>query len=157
MPSYDSWTMAVSTMAIVLGQALSLLFCCTCLLIFNKFQERTDAEVEQLEQHQRITPQSSDINTPPQRSTDAILQFQNRQLIESRLMLGCYDADTQNEKDEDRTCAVCLSEFKKGEKLAQSTNSECRHVFHQKCVVDWLVKHPECPVCRRHFLDSEQV
>jgi Ring finger domain len=62
-------------------------------------------------------------------------------------------------------CAVCLSGYEVGEKVAWSPNRKCRHAFHRDCIVDWFVKMPDdgtssgistpCPCCRRDFTDLE--
>jgi len=51
-------------------------------------------------------------------------------------------------------CTICFNEFKEGDKLGWSEN--CRHFFHRDCVFQWLLKHKECPCCRRQFLPDEK-
>lgn len=43
-------------------------------------------------------------------------------------------------------CAVCLNEFKEGEKLRIMPN--CGHVFHIDCIDVWLQSNDNCPLCR---------
>ena len=43
-------------------------------------------------------------------------------------------------------CAVCLENFKKGDKCRLLPN--CNHFFHSQCVDSWLLKTPICPICR---------
>jgi Ring finger domain len=52
------------------------------------------------------------------------------------------------------SCTICLEDFVEDDKVAQSSNSLCRHCFHQQCIVSWLVTRPHafCPCCRRPFL-----
>ncbi|OMP10145.1 Zinc finger, RING-type [Corchorus olitorius] len=59
--------------------------------------------------------------------------------------LPCYD---YNAKDKGSTidCAVCLENFKMGEKCRLLPL--CRHSFHAECVDSWLLKNPICPICR---------
>lgn len=47
--------------------------------------------------------------------------------------------------DEDSTfeCSICLGT---SQKRLQAT--PCMHVFHAKCLRDWMRRKPECPVCR---------
>ncbi|KAK8896083.1 hypothetical protein M9Y10_013974 [Tritrichomonas musculus] len=42
-------------------------------------------------------------------------------------------------------CPICISEFKKGDIIAEL---KCSHLFHKDCVAEWVKKHPTCPVCR---------
>lgn len=43
-------------------------------------------------------------------------------------------------------CAVCLENFKNGEKCRLLPN--CNHSFHAQCIDSWLLKTPICPICR---------
>ncbi|RUS79652.1 hypothetical protein EGW08_012575 [Elysia chlorotica] len=44
-----------------------------------------------------------------------------------------------------QTCSVCLEDFSKGDKIAICT---CRHVFHSKCLTQWLQCRNNCPLCK---------
>ncbi|KAL3795141.1 hypothetical protein HJC23_007369 [Cyclotella cryptica] len=75
-------------------------------------------------------------------------------------------------------CAVCLTEYEVSERVCWSSNTECTHVFHEDCIVQWLVSsgrtkskrqwfpdNPserrlmcyelECPCCRQEFISKE--
>jgi hypothetical protein len=52
------------------------------------------------------------------------------------------------------SCAICLADYTHGEPIQCSKN--CQHVFHAECIMDWLVKHQDCPCCRTPFGDTEQ-
>ncbi|XP_060570412.1 RING finger protein 122-like [Ruditapes philippinarum] len=43
------------------------------------------------------------------------------------------------------TCPVCLDEFLSKEKIAICT---CHHVFHSKCLLEWLRHKNNCPMCK---------
>lgn len=47
---------------------------------------------------------------------------------------------------EDKTCSVCLCEFKEGEEVR--VLPECLHSFHIPCIDAWLSSHVNCPLCR---------
>lgn len=49
-----------------------------------------------------------------------------------------------NEPTTNRTCCICISDYKKGQHLRQLN---CHHRFHKKCVDLWLGKKNTCPVC----------
>ena len=49
-------------------------------------------------------------------------------------------------------CAICLSDFEAGDKVAHSNNMNCRHSFHASCVIPWLQRQKICPMCRCYFL-----
>ncbi|KAL6637520.1 hypothetical protein ACP70R_025092 [Stipagrostis hirtigluma subsp. patula] len=53
-----------------------------------------------------------------------------------------------SEQGEARCCAICLSEYAKGDELMRVVPA-CGHFFHAACGVDgWLRVRPTCPVCR---------
>ncbi|KAK9278925.1 hypothetical protein L1049_028506 [Liquidambar formosana] len=43
-------------------------------------------------------------------------------------------------------CAVCLENFKVGDKCRLLPN--CSHCFHPQCIDSWLLKTSLCPICR---------
>ncbi|GAV63020.1 zf-RING_2 domain-containing protein, partial [Cephalotus follicularis] len=45
-------------------------------------------------------------------------------------------------------CAVCLENFKSGDKCRLLPN--CNHSFHSRCIDSWLLKTPICPICRSY-------
>lgn len=49
----------------------------------------------------------------------------------------------ENCPDED--CAVCLEAFKPRQHCRRL---HCGHIFHKRCADRWLVRTPQCPLCR---------
>ncbi|KAF9446475.1 hypothetical protein P691DRAFT_673505, partial [Macrolepiota fuliginosa MF-IS2] len=43
-------------------------------------------------------------------------------------------------------CGICISQFKENQHASMS--SLCRHVFHENCLRQWLVRSRTCPLCR---------
>jgi len=52
----------------------------------------------------------------------------------------------------DRQCVICFQDFRDGNEIGWSV--ECPHYFHRHCIRSWLMKNPECPCCRRNFLNN---
>ena len=53
-------------------------------------------------------------------------------------------------------CSICLGEFKKKSKVSITS---CKHVFHYKCIHDWLyknIRNPKCPNCNNEILNDEE-
>ena len=59
-------------------------------------------------------------------------------------------------------CAICIGNFKPGETVVWSLNDNCKHVFHEPCMVEYLTKklkygsNTPCPICRQSFCDLEK-
>ena len=49
------------------------------------------------------------------------------------------------EKDDEKSCVICMNGFKKGERC---TELLCGHHFHVECVSEWCKYKSKCPVCR---------
>jgi tRNA U54 and U55 pseudouridine synthase Pus10 len=52
------------------------------------------------------------------------------------------------------SCAICLNDYTHGEVIQGSHH--CQHVYHAECILKWLVKHQECPICRTDFGNVEE-
>ncbi|RWR77069.1 E3 ubiquitin-protein ligase RNF13-like protein [Cinnamomum micranthum f. kanehirae] len=61
-------------------------------------------------------------------------------------MLPCFDFKDREKGASPVDCAVCLDNFKMGDKCRLLPN--CKHSFHAQCVDSWLLKAPFCPICR---------
>lgn len=61
-------------------------------------------------------------------------------------MLPCFDFKAPEIGNSPVECAVCLENFKLGDKCRFLPN--CKHSFHAHCVDSWLLKTPFCPICR---------
>ena len=53
-------------------------------------------------------------------------------------------------------CTICLSSFRVGSTVLWSSNPVCEHVFHEECILAWLLRSPRdelaCPCCRQDFV-----
>jgi hypothetical protein len=72
-------------------------------------------------------------------------------------------------------CAICLDPYEVGDDIVWSSNEQCRHAFHQDCVLDYflhLQKHDKeeeedivaiallsapCPCCRQSFCQPNRL
>lgn len=78
----------------------------------------------------------------PPASTKVILELPRVEVNEENLKeFSCKD------------CLVCMETFS----LEQSTvKLDCAHIFHETCIVDWLMLHNTCPVCRSELKTDDQ-
>lgn len=42
-------------------------------------------------------------------------------------------------------CPICLFEFNEN---TLKRKLICEHIFCEHCIIEWLLKHKECPICR---------
>ncbi|KAL3745898.1 hypothetical protein ACJRO7_014921 [Eucalyptus globulus] len=47
--------------------------------------------------------------------------------------------------DGDECCCICLEKLNGAEKVVEIP---CSHLFHNKCIVEWLKRNNSCPLCR---------
>jgi len=52
----------------------------------------------------------------------------------------------------DESCDICLGNYEIGEEICWSLNEECVHAFHKECIIEWLLRNPKCPCCRREYI-----
>uniref|UniRef100_A0A7S2LQR6 RING-type domain-containing protein n=1 Tax=Leptocylindrus danicus TaxID=163516 RepID=A0A7S2LQR6_9STRA len=55
---------------------------------------------------------------------------------------------------EDDCCPICQCEYEANDEVA--CIYPCKHVFHRKCISDWLVRHSksDCPCCRANVVEK---
>jgi len=57
----------------------------------------------------------------------------------------------------DGKCAICYCEYEVGDKVVWS-GLECRHAFHDECILPWLAKGKKrCPICRHWFVPGARI
>lgn len=65
------------------------------------------------------------------------------------------EKDTEIQEDTvELSCSVCLEHFEAGETLAWSRKLKCQHAFHHNCLVPWLMKNDDCPMCRTTLIED---
>jgi len=62
------------------------------------------------------------------------------------------EQDDNESLDYEKNCPICFYPYKQHDLVCESNNFDCKHVFHKECMVLWLQKHEECPMCRNTYL-----
>lgn len=58
----------------------------------------------------------------------------------SKMMISNPYQDSYGEE-----CSICLEVFDEGSKV---NKFKCGHIYHKKCIIEWLSKDDSCPNCR---------
>ncbi|KAM0063508.1 putative transcription factor C2H2 family [Helianthus debilis subsp. tardiflorus] len=64
-----------------------------------------------------------------------------------RLPKRVFENSLKTSQGDETNCAICLQDFEIKEEGRELPS--CRHVFHVKCIDEWLIRQGSCPICRR--------
>ena len=105
------------------------------------FVDALERRLDRLRSHGGDADVASD--APPGRRASAAASDAISALRARTSVLDAAGAAALEEAD----CAVCRDAFEEGH---HATRMPCsaRHVFHTKCVSEWLERHDSCPMCR---------
>lgn len=56
--------------------------------------------------------------------------------------------EAKGEMAEVSSCAICMEEFKDVSLQIAQLNCSKKHIFHTECLVAWVERSNECPMCR---------
>jgi hypothetical protein len=45
-------------------------------------------------------------------------------------------------------CCICLEPYETGQVVCSAKTTDCDHMFHEACALQWLQGHSQCPLCR---------
>jgi len=85
---------------------------------------------------------STNINNESMRSIRQLMSMKE----ESSLSCSLYSP---------KSCPICIETYQVGEEIAWSKNENCHHAFHLDCIMTWLMKSDDCPLCRANYLLSD--
>ena len=54
-------------------------------------------------------------------------------------------ADINKLNEENRKCLICLEEYVNND---NAIYLPCFHIFHKNCIIQWIKKHANCPICK---------
>ncbi|KAL6871494.1 hypothetical protein ACP4OV_014323 [Aristida adscensionis] len=67
-------------------------------------------------------------------------------LIDKIPKIRFSDANNPRRETDDSCCSVCLQDF--GAQQFVRVLPQCQHIFHVRCIDNWLHRHASCPLCR---------
>lgn len=63
-------------------------------------------------------------------------------------------SDTTDELfDSPMICYICLDPYSIADKVAIPKHQSCDHIFHKKCITNWLIRQNSCPCCRHPYIN----
>lgn len=54
-----------------------------------------------------------------------------------------------NIPDSDKICSICLEDFSEEKEIIIL---DCKHIYHNDCIIQWIYKDTSCPLCRSSSL-----
>ena len=106
----------------------------------KKNEENLNLLKEELEKikNEASNLRSENLNFSGDNFSSGMNQINSNNLIETKI-------DISKLKEDDKACSICLEDFENNDK---AIFLPCFHVFHSKCINDWLSKKDECPLCK---------
>ena len=71
--------------------------------------------------------------------------------------------ESLQEKDKmfNDSCIICLENFSANKKQLIKHDKivflECKHIFHERCIIKWLKDHDKCPICRFNLFLNKRI
>lgn len=62
----------------------------------------------------------------------------------------CMVFQHQTNEEQAAICSICRSDLAEGDVVRKIR--PCHHIFHQRCIDDWLAINTTCPMCRTNLL-----
>lgn len=82
---------------------------------------------------------------------NAIIKRFNTDKTEKQQEYLCSNSRIFERSVADETCSICLCCFSPGEQIHETSN--CGHLFHPKCMHQWIKESNSCPLCRTEIPD----
>jgi len=134
-----------------------------CLIFARKYHRRRIQEISDVSlSHSRHSIAIEDSQVAKER------EMERKKHVIAKILITEVNANISQDKvtehesssldsstmEEEKSCPICYQCFITGEEIVKSLNKHCIHEYHKDCVLPWLLKSDECPMCRALFLDA---
>lgn len=110
-----------------------------------------------LKDNPSIYDELKNVKENPQKNDKGNLIIDSIRSMGSNLMSKLQDNPEPEESlYSPKTCSICIEDYKEGEDVCWSRSDDCPHVFHLPCMMDWLMKNNDCPLCRADYLKCQE-
>jgi hypothetical protein len=72
----------------------------------------------------------------------------SQETIDALPLTKLTDSALQKLTENQKTCNICLEDFKQGQEMRKLS---CSHAFHKECIDKWLLQVASCPICKREI------
>ena len=76
-------------------------------------------------------------------TTKCINEIQKYRYLQTRIITSDDEENLLNE------CSICLEQYIKKDKIIELS---CNHMFHKKCIKEWIKNNNTCPQCRENII-----
>lgn len=81
---------------------------------------------------------------------DRLVENENESIIQETIEKVKKNKISLNDiPNNDNTCSICLEDFSENK---ENIILECKHIYHEDCIIGWLNKDTSCPLCRSSSL-----
>ena len=147
----------VFSVAIIILLLIACLICCITRFYNNKARRQLRILMNQ-RAHENMMRIEQENNNADYFNESENIEENNRIKLDELFSTKMVEHTYKNEYNKyGGGCYICLEEFKKKSKVS---NTPCNHVFHYKCIKDWLyknIKNPKCPNCNKEVLSNDEV
>ena len=90
-----------------------------------------------------------------QKCSDRRIQTDDALITQTYQDHASIDIHSHIADNNDHSCPICLTDFKPDDSVSSSAkHTSCRHLFHHKCLKEWLQRDGTCPCCRSDILPA---
>ena len=82
-------------------------------------------------------------------SIEVALSLNNSELPKINITVEISSQKFDTITQEETTCSICMNEYIKEDWV--SILVKCKHIFHTKCIKEWLKYKKNCPICREEL------